>query len=248
MDVLANSTQKEVLKRALESRFEELSAEMVELEAAKERIAAALRADDVERLFDGSPHANVFLPEELEELCGELVDKKGFKLSEPNEYERKLGSVLGAFRWPTRYVSLLRNVLRDEMLDELDPETERRTEEFVERWAALHDLPEDDPEVERLVEDCLRYERDHPLSEERLNDWWERVLRRNRIPVRDPILNLVVKLVERSFSPAQRRFRDLLRPRKRELYGPEASGFTAKTLEEWLGRPAALGGVRGGEQ
>jgi DNA-binding transcriptional MerR regulator len=235
-DILANPTEEEVLKRALESRFEELSAEMVELEAAKERIADALRADGVERLLDGSPHVNVSLPGELEELSEELVDKKGSKLPRLYEYERKLGAVLGAFRWPTRYVSLLRDVLHNEMLDELDPETERRTEEFAECWVALHDLPEDDPEVERLVEDYLRYERDHPFPEEGLNDWWEQVLRRNHIPVGDPILKMVVKLVERSFSPAQKRFRELLRTRKREIHGPEASGFTAKTLKEWLGR------------
>lgn len=144
-------------------------------------------------------------------------------------------------------MSLLRDVLRDEMLDEFDPETERRTEEFAERWAALHDLPEDDPEVERLVEDYLRYERDHPFPEERLNDWWEQVLRRNRIPVGDPILKMVVKLVERSFSPAQKRFRELLRTREREIYGPEASGFMTKTLEEWIGdRPSDGGDATGG--
>lgn len=243
--ILANRTgEKRALKKALESRLEELSAQMVELEAEMERIEDTLRAGDLERLLDGAPRANVSLPEEL--VQG-FEGEKGFENAQPNAYEQKLGAILGAFRWPTRYVSLLRDVLRDEMLDQMDPETERRTEELARRWVALHELPEDDPEVERLVEDYLRYERDHPFPEERLNEWWERVLRRNRIPVGDPILKMAVRLVERSFSPAQKRFGELLRQRKRELYGPEASGFMARTLERWVdGRPPDGGGAAGG--
>lgn len=244
-EILADrAEEKKVLKRVLDSRLEELSARMVELETEKETIEDALRTEDLERLLDGAPRASVSLPEELVQ---EFEGQKGFENAKPNTYEQELGAILGAFRWPTKYVNLLRDVLRDERPDELDPETEHRTEELAERWATLHELPEDDPEVERLVEDYLRYERDHPFPEERLDEWWERVLRRNRILIGDPILKMVVKLVERSFSPAQKRFGELLRQRKSELYGPEASGFMAKTLERWVdGRPSASGSATGG--
>lgn len=221
----------ETLKAALESRVEELSARMVELEAARERIEQALRADDVQELLDGAPRSDGSLPEELAEA---FEGVKSFENAKPNAYEHKLGAILGAFRWPARYVGLLRDMLEGEMLSEIGPETERRTEEIAERWAALYDLPEGDPEVERLVEDYLRYERDHPVSEERLDEWWEQVLRRNRIPPGDPILRMAVGLVRRSFSPAQRRCGEILRERKRELYGPEASGFMAGALQRWV--------------
>ncbi len=218
------------LKEALESRLEDLSAQVAELDAAKERIEDTLRTGDFERLLDGTPCSDRSLPEELAEVfqSAKTSDNKA------NAYEHKLGALMGAFRWPTRYVGLLRDVLQAEMPQETSSETERRTEEMAERWSALHDLPEDDLEVERLVEDYLLYEQEHSISEQRLNQWWEQVLRRNHIPPGDPILRMAVRLIQRSFSPAQRRCGELLRKRKKELYGQESSGFMAESLQRWI--------------
>ena len=227
----SSNDESNLLKEALESRLEELSEQMVELDAARERIEETLRAGDFERLLDGTPRPDRSLPEELAEA---FQSAKVSENDKANVYEEKLGAILGAFRWPTRYVGLLRDVLRAEMPDEVSPETERRTEEIAERWSDLHDLPEDDPEVERLVEDYLRYEQEHPIPDERLNQWWEQVLKRNRIPPGDPILRMAVRLIQSSFSPAQRRCGELLKERKKELYGQESSGFMAESLQRWI--------------
>jgi DNA-binding transcriptional MerR regulator len=227
-----SSDEASALKEALESKLEDLSSQMVELDTAKERIEETLQAGDFGQLLDGAPHSGQSLPEELADV---FQDAKTSENDKANVYEHKLGAILSAFRWPTRYMGLLRDVLQAEMPNEISSETERRTEEIAERWSALYERPEDDPEVERLVEDYLRYEQEHPLSEEQLNQWWEKVLRRNRIPPGDPILRMAVGLIRKSFSPAQRRYGELLRERKRELYGKEKnSGFMAESLQCWI--------------
>ena len=224
--------EQRALREALGSRLEEISAEAVELEAKKERIEDALRAGNLGNLLDGAPRADVSLPEEL---VREFEGREELRDTRTDAYERKLGAILGAFRWPERYVSLLRDMLREEASEDVDPEAKLRTEDIASRWAALHGLPEDDPEVDRLVEDYLVYERDHPFPDEQLDEWWTEKLRRNRIPVGDPILKMAARLVERSFSPAQKRFQELLIRRKRKLYGPEASGFMSEALKQWVG-------------
>lgn len=227
-----SNDESRALKEALESKLEDLSSQIVELDAAKEQIEETLQIGDFGQLLDGAPRSGQSLPEELAEV---FKDAKTSESDKDNVYEHKLGAILGAFRWPTRYMGLLRDVMQAEMPNEISSETERRTEEIAERWSALYELPEDDPEVERLVEDYLRYEQEHPIPDERLNQWWEEVLRRNRIPPGDPILRMAVGLIRKSFSPAQRRCGELLRERKRELYGQErSSGFMAESLQRWI--------------
>jgi DNA-binding transcriptional MerR regulator len=221
------------LDAALKERLEELGARISELETERERVAGALRADE-EDLLDGTPPARPSLPEELEfedEADEEEARRERERLG---GYAQRIERILLSFRWPTRYLGLLRDLGNEKLPRDADPETKRRQEELAQRWFALYELPEDDPEVERLVGEFLQAEQDYPLGEEELNETFERLFRRHGIPKGDPVLRAAKSLFVRSFSPSQRRFARLYRERKREMYGEDAS-ILGRTLEEWLG-------------
>jgi DNA-binding transcriptional MerR regulator len=230
------------LDAALEERLDELAARISELEAERERVAEALRTDEKD-LLDGTPPARPSLPEELEfedEADEEEARRERERLG---GYAQRMERILLSFRWPGRYLRLFRDLGNEELPRDADPEIKRRQEDLARRWFVLYELPEDDPEVERLVGEFLQAERDYPPGEEELNETLERLFRRHGIPKGDPVLKAAERLFVRSFSPAQRRFARLYLERKREIQGEDAT-VLGRTLEVWLGeRPSGRRGA-----
>jgi DNA-binding transcriptional MerR regulator len=229
------------LHEAFGTRLEEIETRLLELEAERERVAEALRTDEGE-LLDGTPPARTSLPEELEfdDEAGEEEARR--EVERLGGYARKLERILHSFRWPRRYLGAMRDLANAQLPGDDDPEQKRLNEELLERWFALYELPEDDPEIERLVGDYLLAEERSPLVEEQLNELLEGIFKRNGITKGDPVLKMAKRLFVRSFSPAQGRFAELYLLRKRELRGEDAT-ILGRTLEEWLGerRPARNG-------
>jgi DNA-binding transcriptional MerR regulator len=230
------------LGTVLEARLGELNARLAGLEAEKERVSEALRAD-AEDLLDGTPPGAFPLPEEMgfESEADEREARR--EVERLGVYAQKVERILSSFRWPRRYLGVVRDLANARLPGDDDPEAKRRTGELARRWFALHELPEDDPEVGRLVEEVLLAEREHPLSEEHMNELWERILSRNGIPKGDPVLRMAKRLVERSLSPSQRRFAELYRRRKRELFGKDTP-IIGRSLAEWLGDASPASGGR----
>lgn len=214
-------------EEALHSLREELSARILELEKRREQVGRVLEGDDVN--IELSPNDLG----RLNELAEEIPEDEWPETPITKEFTRELVVTIGAFRWPARYFGLLADLVRgSEKLVAAHPEVDEPTLRVAERFVALAGFPEDSPEVERLVEEAVELDRTYPLSNDELNAFWKNTFERNGIPPGDPFLKALYKLVLSTFSPAQRRFWNLLEKRMRELYG---KGWLAEALEEWLG-------------
>jgi DNA-binding transcriptional MerR regulator len=189
------------LRSALESRLEEISARIMELEGRRERISEALRADDPEALLL-RPAAS--LPEELEELAA--AD------SDTTEGLRRFWTSFRAFRWPKKLRDEPAQMVRSgEELAEDSPETACLSDGLFARFDALEEVPEDSPEVERLAEDYFGEFSGEGPPEPELQERLDRFV--EAFEGNGAFARLFANLVMASFSPAQRRFVGLLHKR-----------------------------------
>ena len=190
------------LRGALESQLEEISAKILELEGRRERISEALFSGDDPEALLLRPAA--LLPEESEEFAA--AD------SEATEGLRRFWASFRAFRWPKGLRDELAEMRRyQRKLDEDSPEEARLGDELFARFDVLEGVPEDSSEVERLAEDYFgKYSDEEPLEPE-----LQERLDRFTMTFEDSgaFARLFANLVMASFSPAQRRFVDLLQKR-----------------------------------
>jgi hypothetical protein len=129
------------------------------------------------------------------------------------DQERTLWATLDAFEWPEGF---------DEGHERLfryyaeHPEEYRKMLAVGERLAALADASEDDPEVERVAEELLRYFTENPVPEELAE----------QSPFREgPIENALSGVMMSGFAPAQRRVFELVAGRIAEA-GDAETGET----------------------
>jgi len=114
------------------------------------------------------------------------------------EQDKELWSVLDAFEWPEGY---------EEENEELFRYYAEHPEEYVEmvalgeRLAALADVPEEDPEVERVAQELWSFFEKYPLPEDLAGSSWSS---------QDPIGQTLAELTLSAFSPAQQRVMALI--------------------------------------
>lgn len=195
------------LRGSLTELEQELSARILELEGRRERVRELLERDDPGEVLDG-PDGSLGESLEDEEWRDIVEELEAEHPPSPEEIEegRRLERMLGAFRWPASIRLMFEDVFRQvKLVRERDPEGWRRsiepTAELSRRFGALRKVPEDSPEVERLVADFLEYDREYPLEPE-----LEDLPRRHEATIESPVFRLATALVLRTFSPAQRRF------------------------------------------
>lgn len=214
-------------EEALCSLREELSARILELEERREQVERVLEGEDVDIELSSNDFGY------LGELAEEIPEGEWSETPITEEFTRKLVVTIGAFQWPARYFGVFADMVRESGKLVTDhPELDEPTLRIAERFVALAGLPEDSPEVERLVEEAVELDRPYPLYDDELNTFWKNTFERNGIPPGDPFLKALYKLVLSTFSPSQKRFWNLLEKRMRELYG---KGWLAEALEEWVG-------------
>lgn len=195
------------LREALADLEEEMTARITGLVAQREKIQGILEHGDLSDL-PGEPEGS--LPDTQKEAEWRAIVEKmesEYPLSpEEEDLKRLLERALSFFRWPSGIRTMFDDFAHQiRHISKEDPEQWRESYaagvELSRRFAALRKAPEDSSEVDRLVGDFIGYERRYPLEPELEATW-----RRHENTIENPIFRLAIKLVLKTFSPAQRRF------------------------------------------
>ncbi len=202
--------QEVLLRKALQSLVEELTAQIIELEERQELLKKLLAEDRVDQ-----PR----LPDEVSSsLLLDLVrDQLGAYFANISEeswkWSEKVDALLGAFHWPESYHETIKNVVQH--IAE-QPEQYKQLFALEERFAALANEPEDSPEVERLAED---YARSGELGQ--LQSMFSTNNAMGSLQLENTLMDLATTLV----SPAQRRFFEEV---SRKLSSSESNDYRLK--------------------
>jgi DNA-binding transcriptional MerR regulator len=202
--------QEVLLRKALQSLVEELTAQIIELEERRELLKKLLAEDRVDQ-----PR----LPDEVSSsLLLDLVrDQLGAYFANISEeswkWSEKVDALLGAFHWPESYHETIKNVVQH--IAE-QPEQYKQLFALEERFAALANEPEDSPEVERLAED---YARSGELGQ--LQSMFSTNNAMGSLQLENTLMDLATTLV----SPAQRRFFEEV---SRKLSSSESNDYRLK--------------------
>jgi DNA-binding transcriptional MerR regulator len=204
--------QEVMLRNALHSLVEELTAQIIELEERREMLKKLLAVDvlDQAQLSGEAPSA----------LLLDIVrDQLGAYLANISEeswrWSEKIDALLGTFHWPESYREGIKDVVQH--LAE-QPEQYKQLFALEERFAALAHEPEDSPEVERLAED---YARSGELGQ------LQAMFSTNNLLGSRQLENTLMDLTATLVSPAQRRFFEEL---SRKLTSSESKDYQIKPL------------------
>jgi DNA-binding transcriptional MerR regulator len=204
--------QEVVLRNALRSLVEELTAQILELEERREMLKKLLAEDMLNQ-----PHLIGEAPSAL--LVDLVRDQLGAYLANISEeswkWSENIDALLGAFHWPESYRERIKDVVQH--IAE-QPEQYRQLFALEERFAALAFEAEDSPEVERLAED---YARSGELGQ------LQSMFGTNNLLGSPQLENTFMDVTTALVSPAQRRFFEEL---SRKLTSPESKDYQIKPL------------------
>jgi DNA-binding transcriptional MerR regulator len=142
-ELLGEPEQERALKNVLEFLQAEIAAQMKVLEERQEKIKNLLAAESLETL-DRSPN----LPPAIE-MTRQYLETHTIKLSPAAwEQEKQMWELLDKFRWPTDINQLQAMAIQ---FIETNPEVMGRWMNLMERFAALAQLPENNPEIEAEI-------------------------------------------------------------------------------------------------
>lgn len=189
--ILGDTLREHTLREILQGLDAELADQVRMLEARRARIRA---------LLDEETFAKIDQPATLEsfEIVKDLV---GERLAMVNpvvlEMEKQLWAVIDEFDWPADYREHMLQAAREIAAN---PELYERIFAFNEILAALSGLPEDAPEIDRMVEECLQNQdlQDVLTAANALLAHMPRLA--------DPFAAMFGNLMLTNISPAQQRF------------------------------------------
>ena len=140
----------QVLRNALQSLVEELTAQILELEERREMLEKLLAKDTLDQSqLAGETPPTLYLGLAKERLGAYLTN-----ISEESwKWTEKIDELLGAFHWPESYREAIKEAIQQIAAQ---PEQYRQLFALEERFAALANEPEDSPEVESLAEEYAR--------------------------------------------------------------------------------------------
>jgi DNA-binding transcriptional MerR regulator len=140
----------QMLRNALQSLVEELTAQLLELEERRDMLKKLLATDALDQ-----PELASETPPTL--YLGLVRERLGAYLSniseESWEWSEKIDAMLGAFHWPESYRKTIKDTIEHIAAQ---PEQYKQLFALEERFAALANEPEDSAEVERLAEEYAR--------------------------------------------------------------------------------------------
>ena len=204
--------QEIMLRNALQSLVQELTAQIIELEERREMLKKLLAEDSLDK-----PRLPGEVPSAL--LLDIVRDQLGAYLTNISEeswkWSEKIDALLGTFHWPERYRETIKDVVQH--IAE-QPEHYKQLFALEERFAALAHEPEDSPEVERLAED---YARSGELGQ------LQSMFSTNNAMGSHQLENTLMDLATTLVSPAQRRFFEEL---SRKLTSSESNDYQIKPL------------------
>jgi DNA-binding transcriptional MerR regulator len=183
--------QEIMLRNALQSLVEELTAQIIELEERRELLKKLLAEDNLDQPSLPDESTSGLLLDVVRDQLGAYltnISEESWKWSE------KVDALLGAFHWPDSYRETIKDVVQH--IAE-QPEHYNKLFALEERFAALANLPEDSPEVEQLAED---YARSGELGQ------LQSMFSTNTALGSRQLENVFMDLTTTLVSPAQRRF------------------------------------------
>lgn len=185
----------QVLRNALQSLVEELTAQILELEERREMLEKLLAKDTLDQSQPpGEAPPTLYL--------GLVKEHLGAYLSNISEeywkWTEKIEALLGAFHWPESYREAIKEAIQQVAAQ---PEQYRQLFALEERFAALANEPEDSPEVENLAEE---YARSSELG--LLHSTFSATSFLGSRQLQSALVDLTATMV----SPAQRRFFEVL--------------------------------------
>jgi DNA-binding transcriptional MerR regulator len=140
----------QVLRNALQSLVEELTAQILELEERRDMLKKLLAKD----ALDQPGSANETSPTLYVGLVRERLGAYLSNISEESwKWTEKIDAMLGAFHWPESYRKTIEDAIEHIAAQ---PEQYKQLFALEERFAALANEPEDAAEVERLAEEYAR--------------------------------------------------------------------------------------------
>lgn len=181
-----DSEHEHMLRSALQSLVEELSAQILELEERREMLKKLLAQDALD-----APSETPLYFDIVKERLGDYFSNMH---AEYWQWAEKVDAMLGAFHWPANYRDAMKDLVQ-QVAEQ--PEQFKQLIALEERFAALINVPEDAPEVEQLVEDYAR-ELNH------LQSTFSAYQPLGNGPIDNALANVAATLA----SPAQRRFFD----------------------------------------
>jgi DNA-binding transcriptional MerR regulator len=198
-DVLGEPDSGGELRGVLEALLREIEGEIRTLEGRRNRLRELLSKED--------PEAPEKTPRTFK-LAEKYLGEDPFNNFSPDalEQEKRLGAMLESLEWPEGYMEDFMRVQESFLRHYANhPEEFQTVQALSERIAALAELPEESPEVERLVEDYVRYAKTSSLPEEvRQGPDWSA----------EPMGSVFFELTMTGMSsPAHRRFFELCRER-----------------------------------
>ncbi len=204
--------QEVMLRNALQSLVQELTAQIIELEERREMLKKLLAEDSLDQpQLPGEAPSALMLDVVRDQLGAYLanISEESWKWSE------KIDALLGTFHWPESYRETVKDVVQH--IAE-QPEHYKQLFALEERFAALAHEPEDSPEVERLAED---YARSGEVGQ--LQSMFSTNNAMGSLQLENTLMDLATTLV----SPAQRRFFEEL---SRKLTSSESNDYQIKPL------------------
>ncbi|HZS78795.1 MAG TPA: MerR family transcriptional regulator [Ktedonobacteraceae bacterium] len=183
-----------VLRHALQTLVEELSAQILELEERRARLQKLLELEALDPMsLPDEPPTPLYL-----DLVRERLGKYLSNMSEEFwQWGEKIDALLGAFHWPEGYRDAIRQTIQHIAVQ---PEQFQQLFTLEERFAALANAPDDSPEVEQLAEDYARCQ--------------ELGLLHSSLPSSfssdSAVAQVLVGVSAELVSPAQRRFFEIL--------------------------------------
>jgi len=204
--------QEVMLRNALQSLVQELTAQIIELEERREMLKKLLAEDSLDQpQLPGEAPSALMLDVVRDQLGAYLanISEESWKWSE------KIDALLGTFHWPESYRETVKDVVQH--IAE-QPEHYKQLFALEERFAALAHEPEDSPEVERLAED---YARSGEVGQ--LQSMFSTNNAMGSLQLENVFMDLTTTLV----SPAQRRFFEEV---SRKLNSSESNDYQIKPL------------------
>ena len=206
--------QEVILRNALQSLVEELSAQILELQERRELLNRLLAEDTLDQShLPGDTPSPLYLDVVRNQLGAYLanISEESWKWSE------KIDALLGTFHWPVSYREKIKDLVQH--IAE-QPEQYKQLFALEERFAALANEPEDSPEVEQLAED---YARSGELGQ------LQSMLSTKNLFSNRQLENTLVDLTTTLVSPAHRRFFEEL---SRKLTSSESKDSHIKPLDQ----------------
>jgi DNA-binding transcriptional MerR regulator len=193
-EVLGGQERQHNLREVLLALDHELALQIRDLQERRQKIAILLE-EGADLVLDPLQLSSSPTFETVKQVLGErLKEISPAALAQ----EAKMDAVFDSFHWPPAYTESMRDMAH---FFASQPELYTQLIAFVEQLTALASLPEDAPEVDRLLEEFAHNDKEFRMLFKELSTV------QSRLPqLTEPFANALGGIMSTTLSPAQQRF------------------------------------------